>query len=77
MNYTVISKSGWVNDQWKVMKTFHNKKEAGEYAKTLRQSDAKREAYRVEVRAHRRELSELMNHDADCVRFSDGTRALW
>jgi len=74
MNYTVIHKSGWASDQWRLGQTFTDKKEANRHAAAIRTSDAKDVKYNVVVKAHRNKLKK--NWDNDTVKFSDGTIAL-
>lgn len=75
MFYTVISKSGWSGDFWKVQETFTNKDEAEAYKTKIHQRrDATSEHYNVEIKAHKKHLADLLTY-GDLVRFSDGTSA--
>jgi hypothetical protein len=74
MFYTVISKSGWQNDFWKVVRTLESKPEAEALKKEIHQrSDATQDHYDVKIKTHRKPLRELYTDDR--VRFADGTEA--
>jgi len=77
MFYTVISKSGWDTDYWRVRKTFMDKSKAEAYAKRIKTSDPKQNGYNVNIKAHRKTLSQIADDQMDTVTFSDRTRAYW
>jgi len=74
MNHTVISKSGWQGDHWRVRKTFSSKAKAQQFAGSIKTSDVKCNGYRVSIKSHRKPIARLIGSD-DMVHFSDGTRA--
>lgn len=77
MNYTVISKSGWETDLWKVQKTFSTRKKAQTHADKIHQrTDATQIHYNVQIKAHKKSLGKLLTNGST-VKFSDGTRAIW
>lgn len=74
MFYTVISKSGWQNDCWKIQQTHESKPEAEAHKQRIRQrNDATQSHYNVEIKAHRKPLRELYRDER--VVFADGTEA--
>jgi hypothetical protein len=76
MYYTIISKSAWQGDCWAIVDTYPNKQTAHDEATKLRnRTDARSNFYNVKVKAHRKELHELMDRNERIV-FSDGTWAV-
>ena len=76
MFYTVISKSGWQGDSWKIQKTFKSRKDAEEFKERIFQRrDPTHDHYHVQVKAHRKALTKLLTA-FDTIRFSDGTEAI-
>ena len=74
MNYTIITKSGWSSDGWRVRGTFAERDSARAFMAELRQTDPREDGYHVAVKAHRLGLMELED-GTGLVRFSDGTLA--
>jgi hypothetical protein len=78
MFYTIIGKSGWNTDFWRVNETCTNKQEAQKRARDLRQPEATQHNYKVVVKAHRKPLADLIDrsYGGNVVKFNDGTRAV-
>jgi hypothetical protein len=63
---------------WRVEKTFNTLQEAQAYADANKQSNAREDFYRVQIKAHQKILADLMTPYNDTViKFSDGTTATW
>jgi len=75
MYYTIIGNSGWQGDGWKVVETVENKQAAEKMARELRQTNPRYSNYQMDVKAHRKTLTEMADLDAFTVKFSDGTIA--
>lgn len=75
--YTVIQKSGWQGDNWRVAKTFSNKDDAQQFVNQNTQPNARDDFYRTRIMSHRRPLAKMANWDSETVKFSDGTVAGW
>lgn len=73
MYYTILTKSNWVGDSWKVYQMTVDKKEAQELADLARDND---DHARVTIKAHRKPLSLLSSYENWTVKFSDGTTAV-
>ena len=73
MYYTILTKSNWVGDDWRVWQVSMSKKEALELAQKARDND---DHARVIIKAHRKPLSLLSNYDNWTVKFSAGTTAV-
>lgn len=77
MKHTVVSKSGWQGDYWRVRRTLNNKAEAEQFANEIKTADVTRDGYHVQIKAHRKSLTQLMSMAyGDAVKFSDGTIAV-
>lgn len=72
--YTILVKSNWVGDSWKVYQVTASKKEAQElaYNAALDRDDHAH----VTIKYHRKPLELLSNYDNWTAKFNDGTIAV-
>jgi len=74
MYYTLVLKSGWVDDYWRLGQTFTNADEAKAAVVNHKRNDVREMGYCIDVKRHRKPLSQLLTSH-DNVRFTDGTEA--
>lgn len=76
MFYTVINKSGWTSDQWRVYGTYGNRKDAKFAAYGISSPDPKNSFYRTKVVKHKHSIGAKANWDNMTVKFGRITAVL-
>lgn len=77
MYYTVITKSAWTSDNFKVYDTYTDEKEAKFVQQSIKSPHSKDSTYYVMIKKHRKPIKDLTTEHNGWgnVEFSDGTRA--
>jgi len=77
MNYTVIAKSGWSGDSWRLRRRLEDKSTAQHFVYENKSTLAHDKDHHMAIMAHRKSLLELVDHETGVITFSNGTRATW